>query len=76
LRIFWRYTYRFFECNINGYEYQLAAVDGDIVSVIIEDKSAVQGECVSVSVRVAGNVRIRLQPMTVCEDDAQEYPEF
>ncbi|PKG97305.1 hypothetical protein [Paraglaciecola sp. MB-3u-78] len=48
-----------FEGDTNGYEYPLAAVDGDLVSVISEDKSAEQGQCVSV--RVAGDVRIRLE---------------
>ena len=58
-----------FEGNTQGYEYQLAAVDGDLVSVISEDKSAHQGQCVSV--RVAGDVRIRLEPMAACEEAAQ-----
>ena len=61
-----------FEGDTNGYEYQLAAVDGDLVSVIAEDKTAEQGQCVSV--RVAGDVRIRLAPMAACEDAAQDYP--
>jgi len=63
-----------FEGNTNGYEYQLAAVDGDLVSVIAEDKSAEQGQCVSV--RVAGDVRIKLEPMAACDEAAQEYPQF
>jgi outer membrane lipoprotein SlyB len=63
-----------FEGDTNGYEYQLAAVDGDIVSVIAEDKAAERGQCVSV--RVAGDVRIRLEPMAACDDAAQEYPQF
>lgn len=63
-----------FEGDTNGYEYQLAAVDGDLVSVIAEDKAAEQGQCVSV--RVAGDVRIRLAAMAECEDAAQEYPQF
>ena len=62
-----------FEGDTNGYEYQLAAVDGDLVSVIAENKTAEQGQCVSV--RVAGDVRIRLEPMTACEEAAQEYPQ-
>ena len=61
-----------FEGNTNGYEYQLTAVDGDLVSVIAEDKAAERGQCVSV--RVAGDVRIRLELMAVCEEAAQEYP--
>ena len=63
-----------FEGNTEGYEYQLAAVDGDLVSVIIEDKTAAQGQCVSV--RVAGDVRIKLEPMAACEDAAQQYPQI
>jgi len=63
-----------FEGNTNGYEYQLAAVDGDLVSVIAEDKAAEQGQCVSV--RVAGDVRIKLEPMAACEEAAQEYPQI
>jgi hypothetical protein len=63
-----------FEGNTNGYEYQLAAVDGDLVNVISEDKAAEQGQCVSV--RVAGDVRIRREPMAVCDEAAQEYPQF
>lgn len=62
-----------FEGDTSGYEYQLAAVDGDLVSVIVEDKAAEQGQCVSV--RVAGDVRIRLVPMSACEEAAQEYPQ-
>jgi hypothetical protein len=50
LWFFWWYDDRIFEGNINGYEYQLAAVDGDILSVIIEDKSVVQGQWVRVRV--------------------------
>tara|TARA_B110000908_G_C10058558_1_gene359500 strand:+ start:92 stop:565 length:474 start_codon:yes stop_codon:yes gene_type:complete len=63
-----------FEGETNGYEYQLAAVDGDLVSVIAEDKSAEQGQCVSV--RVAGDVRIKLEPMDACDEASQEYPQF
>jgi hypothetical protein len=63
-----------FEGNTNGYEYQLAAVDGDIVSVIVEDKAAEQGQCVSV--RVAGDVRMRLESMNTCEEAAKEYPQL
>lgn len=62
-----------FEGDTNGYEYQLAAVDGDLVSVISDDKAAEQGQCVSV--RVAGDVRIRLAPMSACDEAAQDYPQ-
>jgi hypothetical protein len=63
-----------FEGNTNGYEYQLAAVDGDIVSVIAEYKAAEQGQCVSV--RIAGDVRITLESMAACDEAAQQYPKF
>lgn len=63
-----------FEGNTNGYEYQLAAVDGDFVSVISQDKAADQGQCVSV--KVAGDVRIKLESMAACEEAAQEYPQL
>lgn len=63
-----------FEGNTKGYEYQLEAVDGDFVSVIAKDKAADQGQCVSV--RVAGDVRIRLAPMAACDEASQEYPNF
>jgi outer membrane lipoprotein SlyB len=63
-----------FEGNTNGYEYQLEAVDGDLVSVIAQHKAAEQGQCVSV--RVAGDVRIRLEPMAACDEAAQEYPQL
>tara|TARA_R110000751_G_scaffold15290_5_gene49464 strand:+ start:31766 stop:32239 length:474 start_codon:yes stop_codon:yes gene_type:complete len=62
------------EGDTTGYEYQLAAVDGDLVSVIADDKSAEQGQCVSV--RVAGDVRIRLEPMGMCNEAAKEYSQF
>lgn len=63
-----------FEGNTTGYEYHLAAVDGDLVSVIADNKSAEQGQCVSV--RVAGDVRITLEPMAACDEAAQEYPQL
>lgn len=63
-----------FQGNTNGYEYQLAAVDGDFVTVIAEDKAAEKGQCVSV--RVAGDVRIRLEPMVSCEEEAQKYSQI
>lgn len=63
-----------FEGDTNGYQYELAAVDGDLVSVIAEDKAAELGQCVSV--RVAGDVRIKLEPMTVCNEAAQEFSQF
>lgn len=59
------------EGDTRGYEYQLAAVDGDLVNVISDYKTAEQGQCVSV--RVAGDVRIRLVPMAACDEAEQEY---
>lgn len=44
------------EGNRTGYEYSLDAIDGDRVLVIVEDRSAVAGDCVLV--RVAGDVFI------------------
>ena len=39
-----------FEGSSRGYEYQLEAIDGDLVTVIIGNKPASRGECVRVSV--------------------------
>ena len=63
-----------FEGNTKGYEYQLAAIDGDIVSVIVEHKPADYGQCVQV--RMAGNVRITLQPEAMCEEASEEYSQL
>jgi outer membrane lipoprotein SlyB len=60
-----------FEGNNRGYEYKLAAVDGDVVSVIVDKKKAMEGECVRV--RVAGDVRLSLQPSDICQQAAEEY---
>lgn len=61
-----------FEGSSKGYEYQLQAVDGDMVTVIVGKKSGEVGDCVSV--RVAGDVRITKQAMERCIDAAREYP--
>ncbi|MDP5029322.1 MAG: hypothetical protein NWQ54_21355 [Paraglaciecola sp.] len=61
-----------FEGSSKGYEYQLKAVDGDVVTVIVGKKSGAVGECVSV--RVAGDVRLTQRPMESCIEAAKEYP--
>lgn len=63
-----------FEGDTTGYEYQLAAVDGDVVNVIVDDKGAIEGECVKV--RVAGDVRLYPQPMSYCDKAAREFEGF
>ena len=63
-----------FEGNTTGYEYQLAAIDGDTVSVIVEHKPANYGQCVQV--RMAGDVRITLQPEVKCEQASEEYSQL
>lgn len=55
------------EGDRTGYEYSLHAIDGDRVLVLVEDKTALQGECVLV--RVAGDVY--LHPVA---DDACRNP--
>lgn len=63
-----------FEGNTVGYEYELEAVDGDLVSVIVEKKAAAVGQCVRV--RVAGDVRIRLVQEAQCYEAAKAYPDI
>jgi len=53
-----------------GYEYQLQAVDGDSVNVIIDERAADIGDCVRV--RVAGDVRISKRPMYQCDDASED----
>ncbi len=75
-----------FEVKDNGYEYQLATLNGDLVSVIVEEQAAQKGQCKSVSVtrtkttttttRIVADVRIRLEPTSVCEEVAKEYPQL
>ena len=73
-----------FEVKNNGYEYQLATLNGDLVSVIVEEQAAQKGQCKSVSVtrtktkttRVVADVRIRLEPTSVFEEVAKEYPQL
>ena len=63
-----------FEGSTTGYEYQLQAVDGDVVSVIVDKKAANLGDCVIV--RVAGDVRITKMPLDLCIEAAKEYPQI
>ena len=63
-----------FEGSTSGYEYQLQAVDGDIVNVIVDKKAANEGDCVIV--RVAGDVRISKIPIDLCIEAAKEYPQI
>ena len=53
------------EGDNSGYEYQLAAVDGDFVNVIVEHNKAQIGQCVKV--RIAGDVRVYPQPIIECD---------
>jgi hypothetical protein len=56
-----------FEGSTKGYEYQLDAIDGDRVKVIVEDKAAELGECVKV--RVSGTVSLAKVPLETCDSD-------
>jgi hypothetical protein len=58
-----------FEGSNRGYEYQLEATDGDLVTVIVGEKPASIGECVNV--RVSGNVSISKQAMFHCETQSE-----
>lgn len=53
-----------FEGNTDGYEYQLQAIDGDIVTVVLDYDPANIGDCVRV--RVAGSVDVYWQEDEVC----------
>mgnify|MGYP000152373241 CR=1 FL=1 len=69
-----------FEVKNNGYEYQLATLNGDLVSVIVEEQAAQKGQCTSVGARararVVADVRIRLEPTRVCEEVANKHPQL
>lgn len=56
-----------FEGSTKGYEYQLDAVDGDRVKVIVEDKNAKIGECVKV--RVSGSVSLTKMSLETCDTE-------
>ncbi|MGS2720682.1 hypothetical protein [Paraglaciecola aestuariivivens] len=60
-----------FEGDNTGYEYQLAAIDGDRVNVIASHKPASVGQCVSVI--VAGKVKISPLPEALCESEEQQF---
>ncbi|MCU7555511.1 hypothetical protein OCL06_13020 [Alteromonas sp. ASW11-19] len=64
------------EGDRTGYEYSLHAVDGDRVLVLVEDKTALQGECVLV--RVAGDVYLHPVADEACRNpypyDYQSVP--
>ncbi len=53
------------EGDNSGYEYQLAAIDGDFVNVIVNHDKAGVGECVKV--RISGDVRVYPHPMIDCD---------
>lgn len=54
-----------FEGSPDGYEYELAAVDGDDVKVIVDHNPATVGECVEV--RVSGTVSLVLTEQANCQ---------
>ncbi len=57
----------FMEGPNDGFEYQLDAIDGDRVTVVVDYYPADPGDCVMV--RVAGKVDIYAQPKEFCEDE-------
>lgn len=57
-----------FEGDRQAYIYSLEAVDGDLVSVVLDDQPALPGDCVKVS--VAGDVRLWKVPDEACESHA------
>lgn len=59
-----------FEGSTSGYQYDIKAVDGDRVTLIVDRKAAKIGDCVFV--RVAGDVRISKRPQSVCVAAAEE----
>lgn len=56
------------EGDNRGYEYDLEAIDGDIVTVVVDYEPAEVGDCVRV--RVSGTVNIYLQAPHFCEPDS------
>ncbi|WP_156896403.1 hypothetical protein [Aestuariibacter salexigens] len=60
-----------FEGDNRGFEYDLDAVDGDTVTVIIDHQPATYGDCVKV--RVAGEVSLNRVDGRVCELEAEAY---
>lgn len=55
------------EGSNDGFEYQLDAIDGDRITVVVDYYPADPGDCVRV--RVSGNVNIYLEPTEQCELD-------
>ena len=53
-----------FEGSKKGYEYQLNAIDGDLVTVVLDYHPAGVGDCVKV--RVAGHVSVKLASLETC----------
>lgn len=62
-----------FEGSNKGYEYQLDAIDGDSVRVIVDKKPAEIGDCVRV--RVSGSIKVTKQPYEQCMQDNPESSE-
>ena len=56
-----------FEGPRKGYEYHLNAVDGDLVTVVLDYHPADVGDCVKV--RVAGNVSVKLDKIERCIEE-------
>jgi outer membrane lipoprotein SlyB len=52
------------EGDTTGYEYQLQSLDGEYLSVIMDDREASVGDCVVVS--IAGDVYLTRQPDRYC----------
>ncbi len=59
------------EGDTNGYKYGLEDLEGAYMSVILENKDALRGECVLVT--IAGNVSILAQPDSYCAEYDDEY---
>lgn len=57
-----------FEGSNDGYEYQLDAIDGDRIRVMLDYNPAELGDCVKV--RVSGSVEIRKLPVTQCDSES------
>lgn len=53
------------EGSNDGFEYQLDAIDGDRITVVVDHYPAAPGDCVRV--RVSGNVDIYLESTEQCE---------
>lgn len=60
-----------FEGSSKGYEYQLDAIDGDRVTVIVDEYAAMSGDCVKV--RVSGSVYIYPEHQSVCDLAIEDF---